>query len=233
MKRRAIAATLAVVASAMTAPAAATDTSQRGWLAWFNTVSLDPGRSIISDVQLRSRDALDGAQTLLLRAGLNHAVGTRHNVAVGAAYIGNDARGGDRLSEFRLWQQWVIAQPLGNTALSHRFRFEQRWLEQPGNRNVDSLRLRYFARAVHRDLPDWLTASVGADYLAGQNEIFLNLTARDELNGEVFDQNRLYGGLGWQLSERIDLEVGYLNLFVRGRAEDAEAHILQLSLFTR
>jgi hypothetical protein len=42
-------------------------------------------------------------------------------------------------------------------------------------------------------------------YLSAYNEVFLN----GESN--VFDRNRIYGGLGYQIGTGVKLELGYMN----------------------
>ena len=44
-------------------------------------------------------------------------------------------------------------------------------------------------------------------YLSSYNELFLNH------ENNVFDRNRLYGGLGYKLSNLIRFELGYMNQF--------------------
>jgi hypothetical protein len=44
-------------------------------------------------------------------------------------------------------------------------------------------------------------------YISAYNEIFLNN------QNNVFDRNRLYGGLGFKLNKTARFELGYLNQF--------------------
>ena len=44
-------------------------------------------------------------------------------------------------------------------------------------------------------------------YLSAYNEIFLNTKT------SVFDRNRLYGGIGYNINRAIRIEVGYMNQF--------------------
>ncbi len=83
----------------------------------------------------------------------------------------------------------------------HRYRFEQRFVEEDFK-----LRLRYF-----------LSVNVPLDedfYLSAYNEIFVNVSENP------FDRNRLYGGVGYRLGDKIRLELGYMNQFFATSGRD-------------
>jgi hypothetical protein len=70
-------------------------------------------------------------------------------------------------------------------------------------------------------------------FAALQNEVFLNLQHKDQLNGKVFDQNRAYLALGYRFSKKFDLEAGYLNQAIRGASVNTSNNVIQLALYTR
>ncbi|MCG8576442.1 MAG: DUF2490 domain-containing protein, partial [Flavobacteriales bacterium] len=43
-------------------------------------------------------------------------------------------------------------------------------------------------------------------YLSGYNELFIN-----QEEGNYFDRNRIYGGLGFMLNKNLKFELGYMN----------------------
>ncbi len=51
-------------------------------------------------------------------------------------------------------------------------------------------------------------------YLSAYNEVFLNTESA------VFDRNRVYGGLGYQFSKALRLELGYMNQFFESSGRD-------------
>ena len=51
-------------------------------------------------------------------------------------------------------------------------------------------------------------------YLSAYNEIFLNTKTA------IFDRNRLYGGLGFNLSSNVRVEAGYMNQFFETSGRD-------------
>lgn len=115
---------------------------------------------------------------------------------------------GDTTSrEDRVYQEALLPQKLGpNVFLRHRFRYEQRWVENQDFRT----RFRY---ALFVDIP--LNApdlKKGAWYLAFYNELFIN-GQTDIGNGRTvdrYDRNRLYGAVGYSLADNLRLQGGYM-----------------------
>lgn len=220
----------ATVLSACLAPARADIDEQSGWLAWFNNTALSPRFGVISDVQLRSQDEWSGPRNLLIRPGLSWTVAPGHSITAGYAYIGTFRPDAPDATEHRSWQQYVASRAMPAATISQRLRLEQRFIGRPGGPDIYSDRLRWFGRAVI-PLESSLPFTHGS-FIALQNEVFVNLSGRDELNGRVFDQNRAYVAIGWRRSPSVDLEIGYLNQWINGRNGDIVNHVLQVALYT-
>jgi len=216
-----------------------------GWLASFNTFSLSNKWSAHLDVQLRSTDELSQVQTLLFRTGINYHLNKKQVLTAGYAYIPNRYVSGDNnelLAEHRLWQQFIQLQPVNKLSIQHRFRFEERFIPKPAVDNeglyadeyLFATRFRYFVRSV---IP--LTRQTGSFekgmFTALQNELFLNATHLDVVNGKTFDQNRLYLALGYRLVKQFDIEAGYMWQFVERKEGlgTTNNNIAQLALYWR
>ncbi|HEX2608969.1 MAG TPA: DUF2490 domain-containing protein [Flavisolibacter sp.] len=215
---------------------------QSGWLASFNTFRIDPKWSVHFDAQLRSGDALKNVQSILLRPGLNYHLRKNLTATIGYAWINNRRTIGpltEMITEHRIWEQLLLTHRLGSFTPSHRFRLEQRFLPVVVSRNnelkvIDRIiaqRFRYFLRNIF-PLPVTATFTKGP-FLALQNEVFLNLTNKDDVNGSTFDQNRFYAAAGYRLPVKIDLEVGYMNQYTKGRTSNLTNHIIQLAVYKR
>jgi hypothetical protein len=74
------------------------------------------------------------------------------------------------------------------------------------------MRFRYFL-SLNYPLKTF-TASNSLLYAAAYNEIFLNTES------SVFDRNRLFGGIGWKLNNKLKFEVGYMNQFFENSGID-------------
>ena len=210
-------------------------TEQSGWLATFNSIKLNKNWGLHFDMQLRSADDLEYAKNLIVRPGLTYFISSKQNATAGYAFIQTyanpDLIGASDKTEHRIWQQYIRSYKIKNVPISHRFRLEQRFIEAPGT-DIFSQRIRYFFRAV---IPLKTPAGPFTKGLfAGlQNEVFLNLQNKKALNNQVFDQNRFYPSLGYRLSKKADIEVGYLNQYINGAKVDVTNHVAQLAVYSR
>lgn len=89
----------------------------------------------------------------------------------------------------------------------HRFRFEQRFVE---NQNFRT-RWRY---NIFITVPlNKIDLNKGAIYVSFYNELFIN-GERNIGNGttvEIFDRNRTYGAFGYSITDKLKLQLGYMN----------------------
>jgi hypothetical protein len=174
----------------------AQEQTQTGWMASFNTFSLHAKWSMHLDVQVRSTDHFNQIQTLLFRPGINYHIRKNQVLTAGYAYIPNryyTSVDNELLVEHRLWQQFILLQPVAKTSIQHRFRLEERFLPvwESGNNDLFvtgtnfSTRFRYFTRAIV-PLKKHASGFEEGIFTALQNEIFFNTSNRQHVNGETF-----------------------------------------------
>ena len=161
------------------------------------------------EVQYRNYNAIGDLEQLLLRTGLGYTFNEgKTNALLGYGYILSENYVGNTnektsVNEHRIFQQFTTSQNIGNVKLNHRYRFEQRFVEADFK-----MRFRYF---LGLNIPFSETSNY---YFSAYNEIFLNTTSA------VFDRNRLYGGVGYQINKNIKMEVGYMNQFFETSSRD-------------
>ncbi len=206
-----------------------------GWLAFFHGDKFSEKWGMHTDFQLRSSDDFNYLNTLLIRPGVNYYINKNQTATAGYAFIGSfnrlDGAAKNSLTEHRIWQQYLINTPVKSTVISHRFRLEQRFIEQQ-TRNVFSQRLRYFIRGV-LPLAKQKSAFTKGAFAALQNEVFVNIQNKEDINNAFFDQNRLYLAAGYRLSKKADIEAGYLYQYINGLRSNTNNNIIQLALYTR
>lgn len=213
-----------------------------GWLASFNTFRLDKKFSLHFDAQLRSTDGWQQVNAILLRPGLNFHL--NKTLTLTAGYTLNLARRNvgslsSLLPEHRIWEQALFNHRVKKVFLSNRFRFEERFIPKAKAAGNDletdgfnqAYRFRYFVRSLF-PLVSGNTFAAGP-FLALQNEVFLNTGDKTAVNGKTFDQNRLYGAVGYRFRGKMDLEVGYMNQYINTRTSFTNNHILQLAVYKR
>jgi hypothetical protein len=188
------------------------DEDQLGaWYMYYWGTRLEDSRwGFQGDGQYRNWDLGGDLEQLLLRAGVTYTPASNDvTFTLGYGNITSGAFGDDNATsrEDRIYQEMLIPQKLGSRVhLRHRFRFEQRWVEDQDFRT----RFRY---NLFADIPiNREDLGKGAIYVALHNEIFIN-GERDIGDGrtvEQFDRNRLYGAIGYGLTDRMKVQVGYM-----------------------
>ena len=174
------------------------------WLIYIGNNKLNSKWNIHNEVQYRNYNSIGDLEQLLIRTGLGYTFNDKkNNVLLGYGYIlsENYISNSDNkatINEHRIFQQFTASQTFGKVKLSHRYRFEQRFVE-----SNFKMRLRYF---LSLNIPINIMEN-NKYYLSAYNEIFLNTKT------SVFDRNRLYGGIGYNINRAIRIEVGYMNQF--------------------
>jgi Protein of unknown function (DUF2490) len=176
------------------------------WFIYLGDKKIDPKWNWHHEVQYRNFNFLGDTEQLLVRTGLGYNLKeNNNNVHLGYAFIYSEpyiANTNDKTStkENRIYQQFITRQAFGRVAVQHRYRFEQRFIEDDFK-----LRLRYFlALNIALNKKQMTDKTL---YLVAYNEIFVNTEQ------VFFDRNRLYGGIGYRFSKHIRTELGFLNQY--------------------
>ena len=169
---------------------------------YFGTNTINDTWSIHTEAQHRNYGLLPNElEQLLLRTGLNYKV--RDGLVVTGGYanitnhVYNSARIGPEVEEHRIWQQLIALNYFGKTKIEHRFRYEQRWIE-------DQFKTRYRYRGMLFHPLNSERIETGTLYLGIYNELFLQPA------GTAFDRNRFYIGMGYKYAQNIQFQLGYL-----------------------
>jgi len=213
--------------------------------AWFNVLGdLQLTRNLFLDYELsvRRHGPVDQWQQLLPRVSGRYRLHPNAQVSWGYTAPETWPYGklpvAFRFPERRMWEQLLLTHAAGRVALSHRYRLEQRWLgrvilkngEEEVEQWVRSNRVRYRAGAV---IPlQGATLDDGEFYTNLNAELFVNWGAN--VMGNVFDQYRLNGMLGYRFSNRLRLEGGYLEQLIQrpnGRELERD-HTLVVAVLT-
>ncbi|MFY0712271.1 DUF2490 domain-containing protein [Seonamhaeicola sp. NFXS20] len=189
------------------------DSNFGNWLIYIGNKNINQKWNLHHEVQYRNYNAIGDLEQLLLRTGLGYTFNEdKNNVLLGYGYILSEnyldeTDDKTSLNEHRIFQQFISKQTIGNISLSHRYRFEQRFVESDFK-----MRFRYFlAFKVPFKTKEKENSKF---YLSAYNEIFLNTTS------SIFDRNRVYGGLGYNLNKNIRIEAGYMNQFFETSSRD-------------
>ena len=189
------------------------NSSLGNWLIYIGNKKLDSKWNIHNEVQYRNYNAIGDLEQLLLRTGVGYNLSeSNNNILLGYGYIlsKNYISVSDKktsINEHRIFQQFSTKQNIGKIKLGHRYRFEQRFVEDDFK-----LRFRYF---INLNIPLKTNDSgISPMYLSAYNEIFLNSQS------SIFDRNRVYGGLGYNINRNVKIELGYMNQFFENNSRD-------------
>ncbi|MGK0495235.1 MAG: hypothetical protein ACJAU2_001620 [Maribacter sp.] len=189
------------------------DESQTGaWYMYFYNMQIEDSQwGIQGDFQYRDWAGLGDMEQLLLRSGLTFKPKDANVMfTLGYANITTGVPGeiSDTSGENRIYQEALIPQKLGSRYfLTHRFRYEQRFVEG------QDFRTRYRYMLFFNAPLNKTSLEKDAVYLALYNELFIN-GQTDIGNGrttELFDRNRTYMGLGYVLSSKVRVQLGWMN----------------------
>jgi len=174
------------------------------WLIYNGTFRFSDRWSVFTEAQLRLYQVTSDVNEAFVRAAAHYNFNPDALVGLGYMRSGTWAYsdGTREVIEDRVYQQFTIQHFWDRTRLEHRYRLEQRWIEEGGDTRFSN-RLRYRVQVTAPlNRP---AIEPGAWFINAYDEIFLNW---DSSRG--FDQNRLYVAGGYQFTSLANLQLGML-----------------------
>jgi hypothetical protein len=209
------------------------------WFVYVGNHRISQRFGLHTEYQFRRADLFQDWQQSLLRLGIDYYVKSGEQFTAGYAWIKSYPYGEQPIAhlnnEHRIWQQFITKSKFCRIELQHRYRFEQRFIEN-WNTSVDGghsltgylyrQRARYrFQIAIplnKREMSDNTLFCVIND------EVFLGFGK--DIGKNVLDQNRFFTALGWRFNAACNIQLGYLNQYIiKKDAVHAERnHTLQM-----
>lgn len=174
------------------------------WFAYMGNQKINNKWNWHNEVQYRNFNFAGDLEHLMVRTGLGYNLSeNNNNVLLGYAYVhsepyiaGTNAK--TRTDEHRIFQQFITKQQFGRVIVSHRYRFEQRFLQDDFK-----MRLRY---ALSLNIPiNKKVMDKNAVYASLSNEVFINTKQNH------YDRDRIYGGIGYCFSKYVKVEAGVMS----------------------
>jgi hypothetical protein len=199
---------------------AQTVTQTDSWWMYFGNHRINEKLGLHTEYQFRRSDFATNWQQSLMRVGLDYYLPNKTMATVGYGWIVSFPYGEQPIAvattEHRIWQQFVLNQNIGRFYFNHRYRLEQRFIENAsldanGEKQVDGFKFRQ--RARYRFLVTVpITKKTLEDntlFFAAYDEPFLGFGKGISTN--FLDQNRLYFALGWRFDKDFNVQLGYLS----------------------
>ena len=189
------------------------DESKTGaWFMYFYNHQFNNSNwGIQGDFQYRDWQGLGDLEQLMLRSGVTYTPknsGIMFTLGFANITTGEFGDSDDIFNENRIYQEALFSQKLGGRFyLTHRFRYEQRFVENQDFRTRYRYNLFLNVPFNKQDL------SPNVVYLALYNELFINgeTNIGDNREVELFDRNRTYLGLGYVYNPKIRFQLGWMN----------------------
>ncbi len=202
---------------------------------WFGhtfTVNLSPKFDFSFNSQNRRTDYLKSPNLSLFRPGLAYKLNNKTAVAAGFAYVNTYVSENQDRVEHRFWEQVSYNPRFKNVDLAGRLRIEQRnsfsQIKDGAKTNIPFENRYRFQVKWEKKFNNFKKA-----YLTANDEYMIH-SVRNKTEKPVFDQNRLYGGIGYNFHKLARLELGYMNVYqaVIGSETKNINHILTLNLYS-
>ena len=180
-----------------------------GWYMYFFDAKFkESSWGVQGDIQLRNWGVADDLEQLLIRSGITYRpknAEVKLTLGYGNITTGTFGDSEAKVKENRIYQEAIFPVKFGKRLhTNHRFRYEQRFVENQDFRT----RYRY---NLFLNIP--LNKAVIENktvYLSIYNELFIN-GERSIGNGntvEIFDRNRRYYALGYQIKQGMKVQLG-------------------------
>jgi hypothetical protein len=228
---------LTVTAALATAQSASWPTThqQALWLTTSVEHELTDRTSLWFDGSWRRMGFGAEPQQVLLRPGILHTIAPGVRVGAGYTYVATQPYGelpsATPLREHRLWQDIRFASTHGSLALTHRYRWEQRWIAPVASGGTGDFVYQQRARVMVRAQAPLASLTYRARAVTWylQEELLMPV-GHDGATGRLA-QNRALVGVGVPLTPRQRLDVGYQNLWnaLPSRSANEVNHTLTFS----
>jgi hypothetical protein len=195
------------------------NTNTNVWLNYTGTFKISNHWSVYAESQLRRSEGISTPQQFLIRPAMQYNFDNNNSMSLGYLFVHTNVYGSQpALSAFgenRTWQQLQIRSQNGPFEIVNRLRLEQRWVNVPvkdatgiakEGGPVYSNRMRIQNKI---SLPFKGKQIVDKSFYAMiGDEVMINFG--NNVKGNVFDQNRIFGGLGYRIPKIGRMEAGYL-----------------------
>lgn len=212
-----------------------------GWALYTGTHKITNKVNFMTEYQWRRADGFQHWQQSLLRLGTEYVINPKISFMVGYGWIKTFPYGTQPVlhdfNEHRVFEQVNLKDKIGRFELQHRYRIEQRFIEQYAKNSsgevvqVDPVfrnRIRYRAMVMvplsRKEMTD------NTLFLNVNDELFVGIG--EGIAKNPIDQNRFIAALGRRFNAQTNVQVGYLNQFViKSNATDMERnHSLWISM---
>jgi hypothetical protein len=196
-----------------------TTDEQQVWAAYFNQTRLSEKWGLWGDFHFRTTEHFVKEPSKgIIRLGLMYYFNDDLKFTNGYAFINHFPEEGHAnvsMPEHRIWHQIQLHNKYGKVRTMQWVRLEERFRRKIRNDNELADGYRFDERVRYNF---FLNVPLSKKGIAPQtisallnNEVMINLSKNNVYN--VFEQNRLFVGLGYNFNSHANLQLGYMNVY--------------------
>jgi hypothetical protein len=200
-----------------------TKTNYNGWFMYFGDHKFSEHWGIHIEAQFRRNEIIAKPLQLLLRTGINYHFSPNAFATAGYCYVLTSPYGflpaKSAFTENRFWEQLQVKSQAGRIEMITRLRLEQRFSKLPVIQSKgeyapgDDVYTNRARVLVRLSIPfKGKTIEDKSLYFSCYDEAFVNFGENVQMN--IFDQNRAYAAIGYKFPKWGKLEIGYMNQLV-------------------
>lgn len=197
--------------------------NNNGWFMYFGDHKISEHWGVHLEAQFRRNEIIAKPQQLLLRTGINYHFAANAFATIGYCFVNTSQYGvfpaKCAFPENRFWEQLQVKSQAGRIEMTTRLRLEQRFSKLPVAQSSgeyipgDDVYTNRARVQVRLSVP--FKGKIIEDkslYFSCYDEAFVNFG--ENVQSNIFDQNRAYAAIGYKFPKWGKLEVGYLNQMV-------------------
>jgi len=196
------------------------DSNFNTWWSNINKYNISNNWFLSSELHIRRANGLSDWQQFLFRPALNYKLNSPVVLTLGYTYIKSYPYGNQPIAiltpENNLWEQITLKHQSGKFKISHRYRFEQRFIGKTNYTLANEPIIKghvYTHRFRYRLTMSIPLSSNKKMFAKGFDEVWVNL--ENNLMPVGLNQNWLYAGLGYKINSRANFQIGYMNQLVK------------------
>jgi len=198
-----------------------TNKHSSSWNTFTITSDINAQYAIKSEFHFRRTNFSADWEQFVLRPSIHYKLNKTLTIAFGYSFIENFSYSNFSTpidaTEHNIWQQLIIKQPFKKFGLTHRIRFEERFManiiQQTEQFSTDGYN--YQNRLRYRFITTIPLISFTQQQqlnLIAYDEVFLNF--EKGLLPKSFPQNWIFLGLGFQINSKTQIKSGYHDIYV-------------------
>lgn len=202
------------------------DNQNNAWYMYFGNHKISDRWGLHTEYQWRRHNLGQTWQQSLARIGADYYTKKGPQLTAGYGWIVSYPYGEQPIkytfNEHRIWQQMILNSTVGRISFNHRYRLEQRFLEQKSfdittqdYTHFDEYKFKQRARYRFMvTVPLNNSQMVDKTWFIGlYDEIFLGFGKNIDKN--IMEQNRVSATLGYRFNKDFNIQLGYLNQFIQ------------------